>query len=204
VATGHRSSSSSSAGVLAITWAAEHCAAILLAWVPGEAGPDAIASVLAGDEDPGGRLPVSIPRHVGQLPLSYRHHPTGGRSHCKGPYVDGPTTPLWPFGSGRSYAAFELSGLRLDRTSLATDGGSVTVSVEIVHVAGRCGEEVVQLYARDEEASVARPVLELRGFRRVRLGAGERRRVTFTLDAEQFAHRHRPSAIIEPGASRYL
>ena len=75
---------------LAIEWAAEHCAAILLAWVPGDAGPDAIADVLTGAANPGGKLPISIPRHVGQVPVTYRHHPTGGHSQPKGDYVDGP------------------------------------------------------------------------------------------------------------------
>ena len=91
---------------LALPWAAEHCAAILLAWVPGDAGPDAIADVLTGAVNPGGKLPVSMPRDVGQLPLSYRHHPTGGHSHPKGDYVDSPVSPLWPFGFGRSYTTF--------------------------------------------------------------------------------------------------
>src|SRR5659263_500756 len=74
----------------AAQWAAAHCAAVLLAWVPGESGPEAIVDVLVGDENPGGKLPISIPRHVGQVPVSYRHHPTGGRSNWKGAYVDGP------------------------------------------------------------------------------------------------------------------
>jgi beta-glucosidase len=100
---------------LALEWAAEHCAAVLLAWVPGEAGPQAIAEVLAGDVDPGGRLPVTMPRHVGQIPLTYRHHPTGGRSNWKIDYVDGSVAPLWPFGHGRSYSCFTIDQLRLDR-----------------------------------------------------------------------------------------
>ncbi len=172
---------------LALEWAARHCAAILLAWVPGDDGPEAIVDVLVGAENPGGKLPISMPRNVGQVPLSYRHHPTGGRSHPKGEYVDGPTRPLWPFGFGRSYTTFELSGLRVDRTEMATVDGEVTVAVEVANVGDVAGDEVVQLYVRDEEASVARPVIELRGFRRVRLEPGERRTVSFTLGSEQFA-----------------
>ena len=174
---------------LALEWAATHCAAILLAWVPGEAGPDAIAAILTGQANPGGKLPIAVPRHVGQVPLSYRHHPTGGRSNPKGDYVDGPTAPLWPFGFGRSFTTFAVSNLRLSRSEIETDGrDDVVVSVEVTNTGQRRGDEVVQLYARDEEASVARPVLELRGFRRVRLAPGECRVVSFALAAEQFAY----------------
>jgi beta-glucosidase len=188
---------------LAIEWAARHCAAILLAWVPGDEGPDAIADVLTGAENPGGKLPVSIPRHVGQVPITYRHHPTGGRSQWKGDYVDGSPTPLWPFGYGRSYSSFELSNLRLDRPELATDGGRVVVSVEVANVGDRAGDEVVQLYARDEAAALARPVLELVGFRRVGLAPGERRTVSFELVAEQFAYTGVDyRRIVEPGTVR--
>jgi beta-glucosidase len=189
---------------LAIEWAARHCAAILFAWVPGDAGAEAIASTLVGSANPGGKLPISVPRHVGQVPISYRHHPTGGRSNPKGDYVDGPATPLWHFGFGRSYTTFKVSGLRLDRSTLPTvDGGDLTVSVEVTNTGERSGDEVVQLYARDEEATVARPVLELRGFCRVPLAAGERRTVTFRLAAEQFAYVGADyRRVIEPGTIR--
>ena len=185
---------------LAIEWAARHCAAVLLAWVPGDAGPEAIVAALTGEENPGGKLPISIPRHVGQVPASYRHHPTGGRSNPKGDYVDGPTTPLWPFGFGRSYTSFELCSLRLDRTAVSTQGGEVTVSAEVRNTGDRPGDEVVQLYVRDPEATVARPVLELRGFRRVSLAPGERRCVSFRLSAEQFAYVGADyRRVVEPG-----
>ena len=190
---------------LAIEWAASHCAAVLLAWVPGEAGPEAIVGALVGDENPGGKLPISVPRHVGQVPVSYRHHPTGGRSNWKGDYVDGPTTPLWPFGFGRSYTSFELSNLRLDRTKLPTDGGEVVVTADVTNTGDRHGDEVVQLYVRDPEATVARPVLELRGFR----GSGWRRAsgapVSFRLAAEQFAYVGADyRRVVEPGVIQRL
>ena len=185
---------------LSIEWAARHCAAVLLAWVPGDAGPKMIVAALVGDQNPGGKLPVSVPRHVGQVPVSYRHHPTGGRSNPKGDYVDGPASPLWPFGFGRSYTTFELSDLRLDRTEVATDGGELTVTAEVANTGDRAGDEVVQLYVRDPEATVARPVLELRGFRRVSLAPGERRRVSFRLSAEQFAYVGADyRRVVEPG-----
>ena len=185
---------------LALERAAAQCAAILLAWVPGDAGPEAIADVLTGAADASGRLPVTMPRHVGQVPLTYRHHPTGGRSNPLGDYVDGPTSPLWPFGFGLSYTRFELSDLRLDRTVVPTLDGEVTVEVDVVNVGDRAGDEVVQLYVRDEEATVARPVRELRGFRRVHLAPGERRTVEFTLHAEQFAYTGADlRRVVEPG-----
>jgi beta-glucosidase len=185
---------------LALSWAAEHCAAILLAWVPGDAGPDAIADVLTGVVNPGGKLPVSMPRDVGQLPLTYRHHPTGGRSHPKGDYVDAPVAPLWPFGFGGSYTTFALDRLRVDRAVLETTGDEATIRVDVTNTGSRPGDEVVQLYVRDEEATVARPVRELRGFRRLHLEPGECRTVAFRLSTEQFSYvgadLHR---VVEPG-----
>ena len=122
---------------LAIEWAAEHCAAVLLAWVPGEAGPAAIADILAGDVDPGGRLPVTIPRHVGQVPLTYRHHPTGGKSNWKIDYVDGTSSPLWPFGHGLSYTTFAIEHLRVDKSLLQTSGDTVAIQVEVTNTGTR-------------------------------------------------------------------
>jgi beta-glucosidase len=185
---------------LALTWAAEHCAAILLAWVPGDAGPQAIADVLTGAANPGGKLPVSVPRDVGQLPRTYRHHPTGGRSHPKGDYVDAPVRPLWPFGHGRSYTTFAIENLRLDRSVLETTGDCVVIRADVTNTGARAGDEVIQLYVRDEEATVARPVRELRGFRRVRLEPGERRTVAFRLSTEQLSYVGADlRRVVEPG-----
>ena len=188
---------------LAVEWAAEHCAAVVLAWVPGEAGPAAIADVLAGDVDPGGRLPVTVPRHVGQVPLTYRHHPTGGKSNWKIDYVDGKSSPLWPFGHGRSYTTFTIDHLQVDKSLLETSGDAVTVRVDVTNTGSRPGDEVVQLYVRDEEASVARPVLELRGFQRLHLAAGECRTVAFRLSTEQLAYVDVDyRRVVEPGTVR--
>ena len=185
---------------LVLTWASRHCAAILLAWVPGDAGPDAIADALTGDVNPGGKLPVSMPRDVGQVPLTYRHHPTGGRSHPKGDYVDSPVSPLWPFGFGRSYTTFALDRLQVDRSVLETTGDSVTIRVDVTNTGPRPGDEVVQLYIRDEEATVARPVRELRGFRRVNLQPGDCRTVVFQLSTEQFSYVGADlRRVVEPG-----
>ena len=181
---------------LAIEWAAGHCHAVLLAWVPGDAGPDAIADVLTGATNPGGKLPISIPRHVGQVPVTYRHHPTGGHSQPKGDYVDGSVgaalavrvRPVVHDVRGRPV-------VRRPRPRSPTDGGELVVNVDVENTGDRAGDEVVQLYVRDDAATVARPVRELRGFRRVTLEPGERRTVTFRISAEQFAvHRRRPPA----------
>ena len=185
---------------LAIEWAAGHCHAVLLAWVPGDAGPDAIADALTGVTNPGGKLPISIPRHVGQVPVTYRHHPTGGHSQPKGDYVDGSVSPLWPFGFGLSYTTFRIDRLCIERPEIPTQGGELVVSVDVENTGDRAGDEVVQLYVRDDEASVARPVRELRGFRRITLEAGERRTVTFRISAEQFAYTGADRrCVVEPG-----
>jgi beta-xylosidase len=146
-----------------------------------------------------------VPRHVGQVPLTYRHHPTGGRSNWKIDYVDGSVAPLWPFGHGRSYTTFTIDHLRVDRTILETAGDTVSVAVDVTNTGARPGDEVIQLYVRDEEASVARPVLELRGFQRLHLAAGECRTVTFQLSTEQLAYvdaQYR--RVVEPGTIRVL
>lgn len=171
---------------LAIEAEAKLAAAVVFAWVPGEEGPEALADILFGVANPGGKLPISVPRHVGQIPIYYGHKPSGGRSMWQGPYVDGSNLPLWPFGFGISYTQFEIRDLRLDRQSVPM-GGVFEASVEVANVGSRSGDEVVQLYVRDEDASVTRPIRELRGFKRVRLAAGEVRRVRFRLAVEQLA-----------------
>ncbi len=189
---------------LGIEAAAASCAAVLQAWVPGDEGAAAIADVLFGDVNPGGKLAVTVPRHVGQVPIHYAHKPSGGRSHWHGDYVDGSHLPLWPFGHGLSYTRFALHGLQLDRAAVAPDG-EVAISVEVENVGDREGDDVVQLYVRDEEASVTRPVKELRGFARVRLAPGERRRVTFGLAAEQLAFTGLDGRLVlEPGRVRVM
>lgn len=184
---------------LAVESAAAASAAVIHAWVPGEEGPEAVADVLFGAANPGGKLPITVPRQVGQIPIYYGHKPSGGRSNWKGPYVDGSNEPLWPFGFGLSYTRFEVRNLRLDRRTVAIDG-VFEASVEVANVGDRAGDEVVQLYIRDVEASVTRPVKELRGFKRVSLAAGEVRRVCFGLAVEQLAFTGTDgSLVIEPG-----
>jgi beta-glucosidase len=184
---------------LAIPWIAEHVSALLHAWLPGEEGGHAVADVLFGDADPGGRLPVSIPRGVGQLPVFYAHKPSGGRSHWKGTYADGPVTPLFPFGHGLSYARFAYANLTLSRDVAGLDD-VVEVGCEVTNVAGRAGEEVVQLYVEDVVGSVTRPVQELRGFVRLALAPGETARVVFALAVRALAfHDVSLRRVVEPG-----
>ena len=189
---------------LAIPEEAARSAAVLHAWVPGEAGPQAIAEVLFGDVSPGGKLPVTVPRHVGQVPLYYGHKPSGGKSQWHEDYVDGSHRPLWPFGFGRSYSRFELSGLHIEKEQVPVDG-DVGISIEVANIGERAADEVVQLYVRDLQASVTRPVKELRGFARVHLGPGERRTVRFSLGVEQLAFTGVDGTlVIEPGRHRVM
>jgi beta-glucosidase len=189
---------------LSIPWAAENCAAIVHAWVPGERGAEAIVDVLTGVVNPGGKLPITVPRHSGQIPTYYGHRPTGGHSNWKDEYVDGSNLPLWPFGFGRSYTTFELSDLRLSAARIPAHG-QVEVSVDVADTGDRAGDEVVQLYVRDVAASLTRPVKELRGFVRLSLEPGERRTVTFTLDAEALAFVDVPGRwLVEPGDFRLM
>lgn len=189
---------------LAIESEAAACSAVLHAWVPGEEGPEAVAEALFGDVNPGGKLPVTVPRNVGQIPIYYGHKPSGGQSHWKGPYVDGSNLPLWPFGFGLSYTRFEVSNLTLDRSTVPMDG-AVLACVDVANVGDRAGDEVVQLYVRDVEASVSRPIKELRGFKRLALQPGERRRVSFELAVEQLAFAGVDAELVlEPGRVRVM
>ncbi|MFN8620142.1 MAG: glycoside hydrolase family 3 N-terminal domain-containing protein [Chloroflexota bacterium] len=185
---------------LAIVPEAASCAAVLHAWVPGDEGPRAIAEVLFGDESPGGRLPVTVPWSVGQVPIHYAHKPSGGRSNWKGDYVDGPHKPLFPFGFGLGYTTFSQGALGVARPAVAA-GGEVVASLEVTNTGERDGDEVVQLYCHDVEASVTRPVLQLCGFARVAVRAGATRRVTFRVPADAFAFTGVDGRLtLEPGA----
>ena len=173
---------------LAIPALAEAAPTILEVWHLGsEMGP-AIADVLFGDHNPGGKLPVTFPHATGQEPLYYNHKPTGRppNEHSKynSKYLDVPwERPLFPFGHGLSYTTFAYDDLRLSTDRVGRDG-EVTVSVDVTNTGDRAGAEVVQLYVRDEVASVTRPVQELKGFERIELAPGETETVTFTLRPE--------------------
>ena len=197
---GNQPSSFSSTGVpFAIPEIVEQIPAIVEAWLPGEEGGAAIADVLFGETNPGGKLPITFPRAVGQVPIFYNHKPSGGRSNWHGDYVSLPVTPLYPFGHGLSYTTFDYTDLQVTPRQVNTDG-QVTVRVQIKNTGTRAGDEVVQLYVRDQVASVPRPVQELKGFRRVPFAPGEARTVEFEMCMDQLAfHDQGMDLVVEPG-----
>jgi len=162
-----------------INWIAQNVLAILEAWYPGEQGGNGIADVLFGDYNPAGRLPVSIPRSVGQVPIYY----SARKSARRNPYVDMECDPLYPFGFGLSYTTFDYSNLRLSASEIAI-GESVVVEVDVKNTGTIPGDEVVQLYIRDDIASVTRPNKELKGFERVHILPGETKTVSFSVTPE--------------------
>jgi beta-glucosidase len=165
---------------LDLRWPAEHVPAILDIWYPGTQGGAAVANLLFGEVSPGGKLPFTWPRTVGQVPLIYAH----GRSHepenQERRYWDETNSPLFPFGHGLSYGRFGYANLAVD-DDVTTTGGTVTVSVEVTNTADREADEVVQLYLHQRYGSAFRPVRELKGFRRVTLAAGESRTLEFAI-----------------------
>jgi beta-glucosidase len=191
---------------LSIPFLAERAPAILEAWFPGTEGGDAVADVLFGRVNPGGKLPVTFPRTVGQVPLYYNHMNTGRpyneQEKYTSKYLDAPSTPLYPFGYGLSYTTFRFLDLRLSATRVPVDG-QIVARITVENTGQRAGDEVVQLYLRDVAASVTRPVLELKGFRRVALEPGERRSVEFTLTRDALGFYNRDMRwIVEPGQFR--
>jgi len=177
-----------------IAWMAENVPAILETWYPGEEGGNALADVLFGKVNPSGKLPVSVPRSAGHVPVYYNHKPSArGYYHKPGTpeapgrdYVFSTPEPLWPFGHGLSYTTFRYSGLRATPSRIRP-GGEVEVSVTVRNAGKRAGKEVVQLYLNDVVSSVTTPVKVLRRFRKIHLEPGERRVVTFTLRPDDLA-----------------
>lgn len=179
-------------------------AAVLAAWLPGQEGGTAVADVLAGAFNPGGKLPISFPRSVGQLPVFYGHKVSGGRSHWHGEYVDGPTSPLYPFGFGRSYTTFQLRDAVVATPQVGV-GEVVRVMVSVGNVGDAAGEEVVQVYVRDLQASVTRPVLELKSFVRVAIDPGASKTLQFDIPIGQLGFYDRDLRyVVEPGEFEVL
>jgi beta-glucosidase len=187
---------------LSVSWSAEHVPAILEAWFLGIQAGNAIADVIFGSYNPSGKLPVTFPRTVGQVPIYYNHMntgrpPTADRMTSK--YLDVPYTPLFPFGHGLSYTRFEYSNLRIKRRG-AGNAEKFEISLDVKNTGDRKGDEIVQLYMRDVVASVTRPVKELKGFRRITLMPSEKKTVRFTLTMELLSLIGRDMKhIVEPG-----
>ncbi len=184
---------------------ADEAAAIVYAWFPGSEGGNAIADVLFGDHNPAGRLPMSFPRNMGQLPLSYIQYQTGRPVRdetsivYKSAYIDSPNTPRYAFGYGLSYTSFGYSGLTLSRPRIGQQD-SATLSFTLTNTGQRAGAEVVQLYLHDRVASLVRPLKELKGFQRVVLQPGEKRTLSFTIDQAMLSFiNSRLQRVAEPG-----
>ena len=191
-----------------IGWIVENVPAILEAWMGGTEGGDAIADILFGDVNPGGKLPVTFPRAVGQVPIYYNHMNTGrppeASNRYTSKYLDLPWTPQFPFGYGLSYTKFTISNLQLGAARIFPEG-KLTVTVDVENIGKRAGDEVVQLYIRDPAASVTRPVKELKGFQRLTLQPGEKRRVEFTLGPQQLGFYNREMRfVVEPGEFKVM
>ncbi len=175
---------------LNILWAATHVPAILEAWEPGNQGGNAVADILFGDANPGGKLTVTWPRSGGQEPLYYAHDLTFEPEtdpDYKSRYQDQPTSPLYPFGYGLSYTKFATSNLQLSKTT-AKVGEAIGVSVDVQNTGGVAGDEVVQLYIHQQSGSASRPVRQLKGFEKVTLAPGEKKTLHFTLGKDELTY----------------
>jgi beta-glucosidase len=179
---------------LSINYVAEHVPAILEGWYLGEEGGTAAANVLFGDVNPGGKLPITFPHSVGDLPDFYNHKPSANRT-----YAFSTRKPLYPFGYGLSYTTFHFENLRVQPAQIGV-GGAAKVSVDITNTGSREGDEVPQLYIHQKIASVTRPVMQLKGFQRITLKPGEKKTVDFTITPEMLSmlnvDMHR---VVEPG-----
>ena len=191
---------------LTLNWEQENMDAILETWFPGTMGGIAIADVLLGDYNPSGKLPVTFPRNVGQIPLFYNMKNTGRPydpaikdDYFKSRYLDSPNTPLYPFGYGLSYTTFEYSGLEMSSGEL-TALTPLKITVTVKNTGKYDGEEVVQLYIRDLVGNVTRPVKELKGFEKIALKAGEQKKVSFLLTVDDLRfYDQEMNFIYEPG-----
>ena len=190
-----------------LTWENEHVDAIMNVWFGGSEAGDAIADVLFGDKVPSGKLTVTMPQSVGQVPIYYNHLNTGrpvaeGADHYikyASNYLDVRNDPLYPFGYGLSYTTFKYGDLRLSNNEMTPDG-SVTATVTVTNTGNRDADEIVQLYIRDVQASVSRPVKELKGFQRVHIAKGESRDVSFSISRKQLSFfDSEGNEVLEPG-----
>ena len=184
---------------LTINWIAENVPAIVESWFSGEKGGLAIADVLLGTVNPSGKLSVTFPRSIGQVPFYYNHKPS-----TKHNYVDVSNKPLYVFGHGLSYTNFEYSDIKIEPVTISTDGVA-TVEVTVKNSGQTAGDEVVQLYIRDEIGSVTTPVKALKGFKRIFLEAGESKIVSFNITEEALSLWNRDmKRVVEPGTFKIM
>ena len=194
---------------LSIPWAAEHIPAIVEAWHLGTQTGNAVAQVLYGDYNPSGKLPMSFPRNVGQVPIYYNKYSTGRPANTDknvfwSHYTDVEKTPLFPFGFGLSYTTFDYKNLKLNKTAFAK-GEPVQVSVEVTNSGNYDGREVVQLYIHDDYASIIRPIKELKGFELVNLKKGETKTISFTLKEKELGfYDNDGNYLVEPGTFKIM
>jgi len=179
---------------LSINYIKEHVPAILEGWYLGEQGGTAAANVIFGDVNPGGKLPISFPRSVGQIPDYYDHKPSRNRS-----YLFAGREPIYPFGFGLSYTQFRFDNLRIEPKTIAP-GGSAKVSIDITNTGSRAGDEVAQMYIHQRVASRTRPVKQLRGFKRIRLEPGQKMTIEFPISpADLSLIDVNMNRVVEPG-----
>jgi beta-glucosidase len=189
---------------LTLGWVADHAPALLEAWYPGTEGGPAVADVLFGKVNPGGKLPMSFPRNVGQIPISYNELPTGRpadpANKYTSKYLDVPNTPQYPFGYGLSYTTFSLSNLHLSKTGVSRSG-TLTVTADVTNTGSVAGDDVAQLYIHQDGTSILQPVRRLDGFQRVTLNPGQTKTVTFTLGPANIGfYTNVPNQfVVEPG-----
>jgi beta-glucosidase len=182
-----------------INYIDDNVPAILEGWYLGQEGGNAVADVIFGEYNPGGRLPLSVPRSVGQLPVYYNHKPTARRG-----YVGSTPKPLYPFGWGKSYTTFRYDGIKLSSDKIGTMGKTVA-SVSVTNTGKLRGDEVVQLYIRDEASSVTRPVKELKGFRRISIEPYETKIIEFAIGPEELSFLNRDMhRVVEPGRFKIM
>ena len=172
---------------LNIKWASQHVRAILDAWYPGTQGGNAVANLLFGDAVPGGKLPITWPREVGQVPIYYAHNTTQAPENQGKRYWDEESTPLYPFGYGLSYSKFTFSNLKLGRAEIKP-GESIDVTVDLENTGANSASEVAQLYIHQQSGSTSRPVRELKGFERLTLAAHEKKTVHFSLGNDELTY----------------
>jgi beta-glucosidase len=190
---------------LIFNWTANHVPAILNTWLLGDMAGPAIVNVLTGQYNPSGKLPMTFPRHIGQIPVFYAQKNTGRPSvnnnrHYTSAFIDIPNRPQYVFGHGLSYTDFKYSNLNVSDTVLRKHE-TITLSITLANTGANAGEEVVQLYIRDRVASITRPVKELKGFEKVYLLPGEQKTVSFSINKQllQFYNESMDDWITEPG-----